>query len=260
MKIVVSADACALGKAAAECGAAAIRDAIARSGSANIVLATGASQFATLASLVKQDVDWSRVTVFHLDEYIAMSADHPASFHRYLAERFLAHVSAPKAMHFIDGNAPDLAAELARLDALIAAHPIDVTFAGIGENGHLAFNDPPADYDAATSFRVVPLDERCRQQQFGEGWFATLAAVPHEAISMTVPQIMRSRMIVLAVPERRKAQPVRDTVKGPVTPMVPASILQLHSDCHLFLDPDSAALLRHPPGDPQLAESGGVRG
>jgi glucosamine-6-phosphate deaminase len=181
-----------------------------------------------------------------------MPATHPASFRRYLNERFIAHVDRLKAFHFIAGDAPDLPAELARMDALIARHPIDVTFAGIGENGHLAFNDPPADFAATGSFRVVQLDERCRRQQFGEGWFASLADVPHEAISMTIPLIVRSDVIVLAVPDRRKAEAVRDTLQGPVTPLVPASILQRHPACHLFLDPDSSALLRRP------TESAGV--
>jgi glucosamine-6-phosphate deaminase len=247
MRVTICPDGSTLGEAAAALGAAVMRNAIARIGVANIVLATGASQFAVLAALLRrQDIDWSRVVAFHLDEYIAMAPDHLASFRRYLHERFVAHVPTLRAMHYINGTAPDLPAELARMDALIAANPIDLTFAGIGENGHLAFNDPPADFDAAGSFRVVRLDERCRHQQFGEGWFSTLAAVPHEAISMTIPEIMRSRTIVLSVPESRKAEPVRDALEGPVTPMLPASILQLHEDAHLFLDPDSAALLRRP--------------
>jgi glucosamine-6-phosphate deaminase len=177
-----------------------------------------------------------------------MPATHPASFRRYLNERFVTHAAGLKAFHFIIGDASDLPGELARMDALIAAHPIDVTFAGIGENAHLAFNDPPADFDAAGSFRVVRLDERCRRQQFSEGWFARLADVPHEAISMTIPQIVKSAVIVLTVPERRKAEAVRDTLEGPVTPLVPASILQSHPACHLFLDAESSALLRPPAG------------
>jgi glucosamine-6-phosphate deaminase len=240
----IIADATAVGEAAADCGADAIRAAIRRRGAANIVVATGASQFAMLAALVEKDIDWSRVTAFHLDEYIAMPPTHPASFRRYLNERFVAHTPGLRAFHFILGDAPDLAAELARMEALIAAHPIDLTFAGIGENGHLAFNDPPADFEDASGFRVVQLDERCRRQQFGEGWFPRLADVPHEAISMTIPQIVKSDVIVLTVPECRKAEAVRDTLEGPVTPLVPASVLQRHNACHLFLDPDSSALLR----------------
>jgi glucosamine-6-phosphate deaminase len=246
--VQIAASKAAVGEAAAECGATAIRAAIQRRGAANIVIATGASQFEMLAALVRKEIDWSRVTAFHLDEYIAMSATHPASFRRYLNERFVAYVPNLAAFHFIQGDAPDLPAELVRMDALIARHPIDLTFAGIGENAHLAFNDPPADFEAAESFRVVQLDERCRLQQFGEGWFESLADVPHEAISMTIPQIVRSEAIVLSVPDRRKAEAVRNTLEGPVTPMVPASILRHHQACHLFLDPESSGLLRRPEG------------
>ncbi|MDQ0467810.1 glucosamine-6-phosphate deaminase [Labrys wisconsinensis] len=248
MKIHVEPTKQSLGEAAAALGASAIRAAIAARGAANVVVATGASQFELLAALVRRDdIDWARVTAFHLDEYIAMPESHPASFRRYLKERFTSRLPALGAFHFIEGDAPDLAAELARIDALIAAHPIDVLFAGIGENAHLAFNDPPADFEATEAFRVVALEERCRRQQFGEGWFPTLDDVPHEAISMTIPQMMRAGLIVLAVPDSRKAQAVRDTIEGPVTPDVPASILCRHSACHLFLDPPSAALLRQIP-------------
>lgn len=248
MKIHVEPTKQSLGEAAAALGASAIRAAIAARGAANVVVATGASQFELLAALVRRDdIDWARVTAFHLDEYIAMPESHPASFRRYLKERFTSRLPALGAFHFIEGDAPDLAAELARIDALIAAHPIDVLFAGIGENAHLAFNDPPADFEATEAFRVVALEERCRRQQFGEGWFPTLDDVPHEAISMTIPQMMRAGLVVLAVPDSRKAQAVRDTIEGPVTPDVPASILRRHSACHLFLDPPSAALLRQIP-------------
>ena len=238
----------ALGLAAAARGADAIRDAIAKRGGANIVVATGASQFEMLAALVKADgIDWSRVTAFHLDEYIGMAPDHPASFRRYLKERFTSLLPALGNFHFIEGDMPDLCAEMSRMNTLIARHPIDVTFAGIGENAHLAFNDPPADFDAKEPFRVVALDEKCRRQQFGEGWFPTFEDVPREAISMTVPQIMKSALVILAVPDRRKAEAVRDVIEGPITPMVPASILRRHPSCHLFLDPQSAALLRRVP-------------
>jgi glucosamine-6-phosphate deaminase len=232
-----------LGRAAARLGADAIRAAIAERGRANIVVATGASQFEMLEALVAEDLDWSSVTAFHLDEYIDMPATHPASFRRYLSERFTSKLPTLGAFHFIVGDAPDLDAELARINAVIEEHPIDVVFAGIGENAHLAFNDPPADFDAAEPFRVLQLEERCRRQQFGEGWFPTLEDVPTEAISMTIPTIVSGRLIVLAVPDSRKAEAVAATLNGPVTPMVPASILQQHPNCHLFLDPDSAALV-----------------
>jgi glucosamine-6-phosphate deaminase len=250
MQIHLESSKAALGQAAADFGARAIGAAIEARGAANIVVATGASQFELLDGLVsRDDVDWSRVTAFHLDEYIGMPETHPASFRRYLRERFTAHLPRLGAFHFIIGDAPDLQAEIARVNALIKEHSIDVTFAGIGENAHLAFNDPPADFDAAEPFRVVELEERCRRQQFGEGWFSTLDAVPHEAISMTIPQVLRSALVILAVPDRRKAEAVRDTLEGPITPMVPASILRRHPACHLFLDPDSAALLQQIPSD-----------
>lgn len=240
----VMADKDGVGQAAAACGGEAIKAAIAARGKANIIVATGASQFETLAALVAMPgIDWSRVTAFHLDEYIGMPETHAASFRRYLKERFTSLLPSLGRFRFIAGDADDLDAELAAVSAELAAHPVDVTFAGIGENGHLAFNDPPADFEASEAFKVVTLDDRCRQQQFGEGWFASLDAVPREAISMTVPQIMKSARIVLAVPDARKAEAVRATLKGPVTPGVPASILQRHPDCHLFLDHESAALL-----------------
>ncbi len=237
----VLADKAALGRAAAAAGAAIIRAAIAARGEANIVVATGASQFETLAELVRADLDWSRVNAFHLDEYIGMPETHPASFRGYLKARFTTQVPSLRAFYFVEGDAPDLDAELVRLDALMGAHPIDVTFAGIGENAHLAFNDPPADFDATTAFKVVALDDLCRQQQFGEGWFPSLDAVPREAISMTIGQIMKSANVVLAVPDARKAKAVRATLQASVSPDVPASILRQHPACHLFLDPASAA-------------------
>jgi glucosamine-6-phosphate deaminase len=238
-----------LGEAAAAHGGAAIVSAIAERGRANIVVATGASQFEVLAALVRNDkVDWSRVTAFHLDDYIGMPATHPASFRRYLKERFTSLLPTLGAFHPIVGDAPDLAAELARVNLLIADHPIDVVFAGIGENAHLAFNDPPANFETQEAFCEVVIDERCRRQQFGEGWFASLADVPRNAITMTIPEMMKGKLLILTVPDSRKAEAVRDTLEGPITPMVPASILRRHSACHLFLDPESAALLKQRPG------------
>ena len=254
IEVHIEPDKAALAEAASSMGAEAIERAIRARGAANIVVATGASQFDMLAALVRRtEVDWSRVTAFHLDEYIDMPETHPASFRRYLRERFTSQLPTLKRFNFIRGDAPDLSAELARINGLIAQHPIDVTFAGIGENAHLAFNDPPADFDAAEAFKAVTLEDRCRKQQFGEGWFPTLDDVPHEAISMTVPQIMKSGLLILAVPDRRKAEAVRATLEEPVSPMVPASILRRHPACHLFLDPDSAALLRRTP-EPSASE------
>jgi glucosamine-6-phosphate deaminase len=233
----------AMGAAAAHMAAAGLQAAIEARGEANLILATGASQFEMLESLVKQDVDWSRVTAFHLDEYIGLPESHPASFRKYLKERFVDQVPQLRQFHFVDGNADDPVAECRRLGDLIAAKPIDVACIGIGENGHLAFNDPPADFETEEAYIVVHLDEACRRQQLGEGWFPSLDAVPERAISMSIRQIMKSEAIVCTVPDARKAEAVRKAVEGPVTPHLPSSILQQHPRCDLLLDTASAALL-----------------
>jgi glucosamine-6-phosphate deaminase len=225
-----------------------IMAAIAEHGDATIILATGASQFEMLEQLVAQEVDWSRVTAFHLDEYIGLPSSHPASFRKYLQERFVDRISGLGAFHFVNGDAADIAAECARVNALIQGRWVDVACVGIGENGHLAFNDPPADFAVETPFIVVQLDEACRRQQLGEGWFPTLEDVPTQAISMSIRQIMRCNAIVCTVPDARKAEAVKKTVEGPVTPDVPASILQEHPRCELFLDAAAAALLRSEQG------------
>ena len=245
MQIIISDSKVELGRRAAEQGANALRQALAARGEVNLIVATGASQFEMLAELVQaSDVDWSHVTVFHLDEYAGMSISHPASFRKYLKERFVERLPQPvRAFHYIEAET-DCAAECRRLGALIQKHPIDVAMVGIGENGHLAFNDPPADFETEEPYLVVQLDEACRRQQLGEGWFPTLADVPTQAISMSIRQIMQSRELVLTVPDARKAEAVKNTVSGPVTPLVPASILQQHSSCTLFLDRDSAGLLK----------------
>ncbi|MDZ7332740.1 MAG: glucosamine-6-phosphate deaminase [candidate division KSB1 bacterium] len=230
-----------LGKKAASDGAEFIRQAIAERGSANIILATGASQFEMLAALVKENVDWSHVTGFHLDEYIGMPETHPASFRKYLKERFVEQVPI-KAFHFINGE-NDAIEECKRVGAIIRAHPVDVAFIGIGENGHLAFNDPPADFETEEPYIIVKLDDACRRQQLGEGWFKTFADVPDRAISMSIRQIMKSRAIICTVPDARKAEAVKKAVEGSVSPLVPASILQQHPNAKLYLDENSAALL-----------------
>lgn len=237
-----------LGRRAAADGAERIRAALAGRGAAHVILATGASQFEMLAALVAADgIDWPRVTFFHLDEYIGMPMSHPASFRKYLKERVVDRLPRPPAaFHMIDGQA-DPQAECRRLGELIARHPIDVAFIGIGENGHLAFNDPPADFQAEQPYLVVELDEACRRQQLGEGWFATLDDVPRRAVSMSVRQIMRSAAIVCTVPDRRKAEAVRAALEGPVTPDVPASILQEHPQAAIYLDAESASLLSRAP-------------
>ena len=242
MNVIVCKDKEELGRLAAERGAALIRRALEKKGKANIILATGASQFEMLANLVKADVDWSKVTAFHLDEYIGLPETHPASFRKYLKERFSSKVPIG-AFHFVNGDAEDPQAECRRLGELISRHPIDVAFVGIGENGHLAFNDPPADFETEEPYLVVELDEACRRQQLGEGWFASLDEVPTQAISMSIRQILKSRAIICSVPDQRKAVAVQKAVEGPVTPQVPSSILQTHPETFLYLDPDSASLL-----------------
>ncbi|MGB2821853.1 MAG: glucosamine-6-phosphate deaminase [Phycisphaerae bacterium] len=231
-----------MGDAAAALAAERINAAVAERGEASIILATGASQFEMFAALVTKDVDFSTVTAFHLDEYVGMAETHPASFRKYLKERFHEKVASLKAFHYIDGEA-DPAAECRRVGDVIRRHPIDVACVGIGENGHLAFNDPPADFDTEEPYIVVELDEACRKQQLGEGWFATFDDVPKRAISMSIRQIIASRCIVCTVPDERKAVAVRSTLEGEITNTVPASILREHADCHLFLDGPAAALL-----------------
>jgi len=245
MDLIVSDTKEACGEAAAAHAAGAICAAIEQRGAAAIVLATGASQFDMLAALVATDgIDWPKVTCFHLDEYIGLPASHPASFRRYLKERFVDCLPEPPAdFHWVDGEASDPQAECRRLGNLIRQHTIDAAMVGIGENGHLAFNDPPADFHAAEPYLVVELDDACRRQQLGEGWFETLQDVPARAISMSVRQIMDAREIVCTVPDTRKAEAVRATVEGPVTPAVPASILQEHPAAALYLDQASASLL-----------------
>jgi glucosamine-6-phosphate deaminase len=232
-----------MAKAAAEQAAELLRRAIACKGCAAFVAATGVSQFEFLDVLISAPgIDWARTTMFHLDEYVGLPESHPASFLRYLKERLIARVH-PGEVHLIQGDVPDPQAECRRLNRLIAGYEIDVSFVGIGENGHLAFNDPPADFVVEEGFIVVDLDEACRRQQLGEGWFASLGDVPRRAISMSIRQIMRSHAIVCTVPERRKAQAVHDCFTGEVTPLHPASILRQHARAYVFLDTDAASLL-----------------
>lgn len=243
MKIEIANDARELGVAAGRVTARLIKETIARNGTANVILATGTSQFETLNQLIQEkEIDWSKVTMFHLDEYIGLPETHPASFRKYLKERFLAKVPPLKAAHLVNGEG-DAQAECVWLGDLITQHPIDVALVGIGENGHLAFNDPPADFDTEEPYIVVDLDEACRKQQFGEGWFKSVDDVPRQAISMSVKQIMKSKNIICSVPDERKAQAVKDTVEQKVSNLFPASILQKHAQCTLFLDKASAKLL-----------------
>jgi glucosamine-6-phosphate deaminase len=232
------------GAKAADLGARLIREVIRKRGHANIIVATGASQFEMLNHLIRaKDIDWTRVTAFHLDEYVGMPITHPASFRKYLWERFVSQLPLPlAAFHYINGEG-DPQAECRRVGALIRKHPIDVCFAGIGENGHLAFNDPPADFKTTAPYIVVDLDEDCRKQQMGEGWFKTLRHVPARAISMSIRQIMKSSTVVCTVPDLRKAEAARNCLRREVTPLNPASILQTHPSCWCFLDKSSASLM-----------------
>ena len=234
----------AMGVAAAERGAAVIRKALEERGEASIIVATGTSQFEVLRALAEAEgISWDRVRGFHLDEYVGLGEAHGASFRKYLRERFVSQLPVPMAAFcYLDGEG-DCAAECARAGELIGKHPVDVAFVGIGENGHLAFNDPPADFVTEEPYLVVELDEACRRQQMGEGWFATLEEVPERAISMSIRQIMKSGTIICSVPDARKAEAVKGAVQGPVIPGVPASILQEHGDCHLILDRDAASHL-----------------
>jgi glucosamine-6-phosphate deaminase len=245
MKVDVSDTKQALGAKAAKDGAERVRAALRERGEANIIVATGASQFEMLSELVKfSDIRWDKVTAFHLDEYVGLPITHPASFRLYLWQRFVSRLPLPlRAFHYVNAET-DPAGECRRLGEIIRRHPIDVAFIGIGENGHVAFNDPPADFKTEEPYLVVNLDEACRRQQMGEGWFPTLSDVPAQAISMSPRQIMKSRHIVCTVPDERKAKAVKGAVEGAVTPAVPASILQEHSSCDLFLDRASASMLK----------------
>ena len=243
MEIYIKHDPIQLGRAAGSNAAAMIRHAIARKGNANIILATGTSQFETLNQLIKEpDIDWGKIVMFHLDEYIGLPITHPASFRKYLKERFLSKVPSLKAAYLINGE-KDAQAECDRLGDLIKQHPIDVALVGIGENGHLAFNDPPADFETEIPYIIVALDEACRKQQLGEGWFKSFEEVPKQAISMSVKQIMKSKQIICSVPDKRKAKAVKDCVEHPISNLFPASILQSHSGCTLFLDTASSSML-----------------
>ena len=243
MKVIVSESVDSMGQRAAEDGAEFLRAAIAQRGEANIIVATGASQFTVLAALVNQpDIDWSKVTGFHLDEYIGLPLSHKASFRGYLKTRFVDQVDL-KDFHYIDGEVTPIQKETQRLGQLIADKPIDVAFVGIGENGHLAFNDPPADFETDEPYLVVDLDDACRQQQLGEGWFPSFDEVPKQAISMSIRQIMKSASIICSVPDERKAIAVKNSVEGPVTPNVPASILQTHEQATIYLDATAASQL-----------------
>ncbi len=242
MKVYVHRDEGALGRAAADDAAAALRDAVADRGTAHAMFATGNSQLAFVAALVQgtEDVPWSDVIVFHMDEYVGAGPDHPAGFQHWIRERIVDNVR-PRAAHYLDGLA-DPRAECERYAELLRRHPLDLCCLGIGENGHLAFNDPPvADFDDPLLVKVVELDGACRRQQVNEGHFVTLADVPTEAVTVTIPALLDAATVLAVVPEGRKAEPVRRALTGPVTTACPASVLRTKSHVALHLDAGSAA-------------------
>lgn len=241
MKIDISENAREVGEKAAALSAEILNDAIKRQGYARLVLSTGASQFETLEGLVKKEIEWSKVEVFHLDEYVGLSETHPASFRKYIRERFAAFVSL-KELNLVNGNG-DIEKNIAELTEKLREKPVDLALIGIGENAHVAFNDPPADFENPNAYIVVNLDEKCRKQQVGEGWFDSVDEVPKQAISMTVPQIMQSKVIISSVPHKVKAQAIQATMTNDLTPEVPATILKQHKQWYLFLDSESASLM-----------------
>jgi glucosamine-6-phosphate deaminase len=255
-KVLVRAfeDKISLGKAAAERAATVMRRAIRDHGRARIVVATGTSQIDFLNELTKaENIDWSRVEMFHLDEYIGLPITHPASFRKYLLERLI-HKTGITQYHLLDGDR-DPREVVRRVGDALRSAPIDVAFAGMGENGHLAFNDPPADFETEEAYLIVNLDETCRRQQVSEGWFADISEVPRQAISMSVRQILKAKEIISVVPDERKAQAVKLCIEGPIGPMAPASILRDHSAATIYLDRESASLLSRSTLD-ALAASG----
>jgi glucosamine-6-phosphate deaminase len=236
-------DRVALGRAAAEQAAAAIRRAIVERGHARIIAATAASQLEFLDALTKApDVDWSKVEAFHLDEYIGLPVSHPGSFRKMLLEQ-LVQKTGMADYHLLEGDAADPLEVVRRVGKQLASMPVDIAFLGIGENGHIAFNDPPADFETEEPYIIVNLDEACRQQQVGEAWFADISQVPKRAISMSARQILKATEILAVVPGPRKAQAVKACFEGAVSPMAPASILRTHRNTTVYLDKHSASLL-----------------
>jgi glucosamine-6-phosphate deaminase len=242
LQIKVLTDKDSLGRAAADHAATSLRQAIRDHGVARVIAATGASQFEFLDALTSApDIDWECVEIFHLDEYIGLPITHPASFRKYLFERLINKTGISR-YHFLDGDG-NAKSSIGKIGKDLQREPIDIAFVGIGENAHLAFNDPPADFEAQDPYLVVDLDQTCRQQQVNEGWFAKVEDVPKQAISMSVSQILRSKEIIVVVPDERKAQAVKNSLEGDISPMVPASILKSHPNVTIYLDKESAALL-----------------
>lgn len=233
-----------MGNAAALAVQAKLNKAILKNGSANLILATGTSQFTFLKALQKKDIEWDKITVFHLDEYVGISEDHPASFRKYLKDRIINNVN-PKCVHYLKGDATDMKKEMADYQELLSKHPIDVACIGIGENGHIAFNDPSvADFLDSQTVKIVELEKECRLQQLGEGWFSSLDEVPKYAMTLTIPAILNSGFISCAVPDERKSEAVHNSLFKDISTSCPASILRTHSDTTLYLDSSSASLIK----------------
>ena len=247
MKIIISDTKEENGRIAAEMAIEILRKILSSKPKARFIAATGVSQFEFLNYLCKtEEIDWSRTEMFHLDEYIGLSASHPASFRKFLKERLVDKVH-PSEVYFIKGDAPDPLAECQRVGNLISQEAIDVAFIGIGENGHIAFNDPPADFDTEEPFIIVNLDKKCQNQQIGEGWFSSMDEVPKQAISMSVRQILKSKIIICICPDKRKAEIVHNclSINTGISPECPASILKQHNNAYIFLDKESASLLKY---------------
>jgi len=248
-------DKVSLGQAAAQQAAKAIQRAISERGHARIIAATAASQREFLDALTSsQGIDWTRVEVFHLDEYIGLPVTHPGSFRKMLLEQLISKTTVTK-YHLLDGDAPDPEAVVREAGKQLASAPIDIAFLGIGENGHIAFNDPPADFQIEDPYIIVNLDEACRRQQVGEAWFSDISQVPERAISMSARQIMKAKEILAVVPDRRKAEAVRACFEGDISPMAPASILRQHRNVTIYLDRASASLLSFSPKRESREES-----
>jgi glucosamine-6-phosphate deaminase len=243
MLIRVFRDKLSLGRAAAQQAATAMQNAISARGHARIVAATAASQLEFLSALTATpDIDWEKTEAFHLDEYIGLPVTHPGSFRKMLLEQLIRKTGIKK-YHLLDGDAANPREVVAKTGKELASAPIDIAFLGIGENGHIAFNDPPADFESHDPYLIVNLDEACRRQQVGEAWFADISQVPTQAISMSAQQILTAKEILAVVPDRRKAEAVKDCFEGKISPMHPASILRQHSNATLYLDTHSASLL-----------------
>jgi len=239
MKVKVLKNSDELGKAAAAFSAEIIRQAIEKDGKARIILSTGASQFDTLKYLVKEDINWSKVEMFHLDEYINLPETHPASFRKYLKERFVSIVN-PGKVFFVDGEG-DVESKILALSKEVTREPIHLGLIGIGENAHIAFNDPPADFETTKPFIIVNLDDKCKKQQVGEGWFPTIDDVPKQAISMSVHQIMQCNVILSSVPYKVKANAIKITLENDLTNMIPATMLKTHKNANIYVDEDSVS-------------------